>query len=212
MIADRNPSSERDRQFHRIAAALEHHNQRYCILHGWSELDESTDIDVAVSPEALPVLAEVLEQSGWQGIQLIPYEVGAYYFVATAENNGKREFLCIDAITDFRSGGRLYIQNQELLANVGRYNGLQVASPEVEFAYLLVKKVLKGIFPEHQRTRIANLRNLLGSRAVEIAERLFGRRAGRRIIAWIGSAQWDELQSHLDASQKALRRDRKSVV
>jgi predicted ATP-grasp superfamily ATP-dependent carboligase/thymidylate kinase len=191
---------------HRVAAGLEQRNACYCILHGWRELGESTDVDMAVSPDALPIITDVLEQNGWQGIQLVPYEVGAYYFVATAENNGHRDFLCIDAITDFRSNGRLHIHNRELLSNPGRYQGLRIASPETEFAYLLVKKVSKGVFPENQRSRLKNLHSVLGSRATAIAERLFGASSGKRIIDWISSSKWDELQLNVDALQRALRR------
>src|SRR5919108_4626482 len=122
-------------QLHRVAAALEQSGEPYCILHGWSEPEESTDVDIAVSPGALPVLANALEGDGWRGVQVIPYEVGTYYFVATTEHNGTQSFLCIDAITDFRCGGRLYIPNHELLANLRQHRGVRIASPQAEFAY-----------------------------------------------------------------------------
>jgi thymidylate kinase len=194
--------------FHGVAARLERSGKAYCVLHGWGELGQrpSTDIDLAISPAALAVLEDALELDGWRIVQLINYEVGAYYFVASRENDKRRDFLCIDAIVDFRHNGRIYIASPQLLGGACRYDGLTVAAPQAEFAYLLVKRIIKGTVQQHQRRRLVWLCGILDWRAVELATRLLGRRWGARVFAWIAGGEWQRLESNAPQLQRALRR------
>jgi thymidylate kinase len=205
--------------FYGVAARLECSGKPYCVLHGWEDLGQrtTTDIDLAISPKALPVLEAALESDGWSIVQLLNYEIGSYYFVASRENNKRREFLCIDAITDFRHKGRIYITNQQLLTGARRYQKLIVAAPEAEFTYLLVKKILKGTFPKRQRARLVCLCGMLGQCAGELTARLLGRTWGWRALAWITAGEWGRLGSNALSLRRALhrvnwRRDPRRVV
>lgn len=194
--------------FYRVAAALEQSGEPYCVLHGWEGLGErrATDIDIAILPSGLRVVEAVLESGGWNLIQLIHYEVGAYFFVASSQSGGRRSFLCLDAITDFRAAGRVYFKGAELLTGRRAYQGIVVAAPSTEFAYLLVKKTLKGTFPAHQRERLSELYRSLGVSAREICFRLFGQRLGNRVTGWICAGEWDELESKVAQLRRALSR------
>lgn len=202
------PAQRKTEAFRRIAAELDRSGQAYCVLHGWEMLgrDQVTDIDLAVSPGALPALAGAIELNGWRIVQVVPYEVGAYFFVAASESDEQRDFLCIDAITDFRSEGRLYIKGSDLLAGRHPDRGFAVASPEAEFTYLLAKKILKGSIPACQRIRLSDLASALGNRADQAAQRLFGAEWATRLSGWIRREAWEELEFNIPALRRALGR------
>jgi thymidylate kinase len=201
-------TQQRTEAVRRIAAVLAQSGEKYCVLHGWQFLEQRdmTDIDLAVAPEALPVLARAVEWTGWQIIQVINYEVGAYFFVAARTREGKGEFLCIDAITDFWDRGRLYLKNSQLLADRDQSFGLTVAAPQAEFAYLLIKKVLKGEIPDYQRSRLTTLCQTLDHRAEETLERFFGAQYGGRLFNWLSTGNWAELHSNISKLRRVLRR------
>ncbi|HZO82179.1 MAG TPA: hypothetical protein VFB33_10850 [Candidatus Binataceae bacterium] len=194
--------------FRRIAAALQESRAPYCVLHGWRDLGnrESTDIDIAVSPGALAVVEDALSRDGWHIIQLINYEIGGYFFVATSSSHERRDLLCIDAITSFRHNGRLYLDADDLLSGIHTHQGLSIAALGTEFGYLLVKKIIKGAFPIHQRVLLTELSSQLEERALRISIRLLGSRLGKEMHEWIKGARWNAVQGNLGRLRRALRR------
>lgn len=193
--------------FPAVAAALTDSGEPYCVLHGWQGLESrpATDIDLAVSPGALRVLELALQNKGWQIIQLIPYEIGACFFIASRVCGSRRDFLCIDAIVDFRHQGRVYLGTHELLAGTLRHDVFRVAAPDTQFAYLLVKKIIKGTFPTHQRDLLIRLCSGLGVQGLKIVTRLLGVRWGTRTHEWISRGEWVGLQENLASLRRALR-------
>ena len=181
---------------------------RYSILHGWQSLPERlpSDLDIAIAPEDLKKLERRLRDNGnGELVQLLQHETSCYYFVlAVGEENWIR-FIPVDTAVDYRRDGRVYFTAKELLAGRQEWNGLWVAAPEVEFAYLLVKKVSKGALPDHQKVRLQVLHELLSEEAYSVARRLFGTRWGEHLLHWLTHSDWATFEANLPSLKRALR-------
>jgi len=180
----------------------------YCILHGWQGLPEHlpSDLDIALVSEDLPKLEEqLLHFPKGRIVNLLQYCSTAYYFVLVVEDDKGMHFIPIDAATDYRGGGRVWFTIEELLEGKQTWKGFWIASPHVEFKYLLVKKIIKQNVPTYARERLQALAYLLGSQADREAEYLMGRFWGPKVIAWIRSGEWAELESYLPILKKVLR-------
>jgi hypothetical protein len=69
-----------------------------------------------------------------------------------------------------------------------------------------VKKILKGLVPDHQKQRIRELAQALNrDEAHSLTCRLFGHTWGSRVYSWIIAGKWDELENHFSALKKASR-------
>ncbi|HLH77850.1 MAG TPA: hypothetical protein VKV28_13690 [Candidatus Binataceae bacterium] len=194
-------------KFGPIAAILKAKGATYCVLHGWEEARRGTesDVDIVILPSHLTVLSEAIELGGWRIMQLIHYEVGAYFFVATTMRGQQREYLCIDAITDFRHCGWRYLSGEQLLDGAHSDVGMMVAAPTAQFVYLLVKKILKGKIPPGQRLILAQLADQLGGQAQLIGDAMVGRARGRQLLGWIRMGYWEQVESHTGALRRALK-------
>jgi thymidylate kinase len=183
----------------------------YCILHGWQGLPEylPSDLDIVVAPEDLPRFEEsLLHASGARLVNLLQHESTCYYFVIALEDGEKTGFIPVDAATDYRRDGRVWFSAKELLDGRQEWNGFWVTAPEVEFKYLLVKKILKQGLPEHAQVRLGELASSLGSLAESEAERLLGRQWGSRVTGWIRDGKWQEMEAHLPRLKKVLKWER----
>ena len=186
-------------------------NLRYCILHGWQGLPEHlpSDLDIVVVPEDLPKLEEhLLHVPKGRIVNLLQYCSTAYYFVLVIEDDRGICFIPIDAATDYRGGGRVWFTREELLEDKQMWKGFWVASPHVEFKYLLVKKILKQKVPTYAQERLQALAYLLGSQADCEAEDLMGHYWGPKVIAWIRDGKWMELEAYLPMLKKVLKWER----
>ena len=182
-----------------------------CILHGWQGLPEHllSDLDIVVAPEDLPKLeANLLNLPNVQLVNLLQHESTCYYFVLAFREGKQLQFLPLDAAVDYRRNGRVWFSADELLIGRRRWKEFWVASPEVEFKYLLVKKVLKGAVPEHSAERLKELVEELGERAQELAMRLLGNQAGERAIRWVRTGDWEMFRRRIPELQKTLKRQK----
>ena len=110
----------------------------------------------------------------------------------------------VDAASDYRRDGRVFCTAEERLAGRRQWQGVWVSAPEVEFGYLLVQKVLKGVSTAQQKPHLQTLLRELGDRAGTITQRLFGARLGECVTQWIATENWATLESHLPQLQRAL--------
>lgn len=182
---------------------------RYSVLHGWHGLpdDIESDIDIAVEPEDLPTLERsLLEADGARLVQLLRHETTCYYFVLAVPKDKTVRFVPVDAATDYRRDGRIWFGAGELLNGRRYWNGFWVAGPEVEFSYLLVKKILKRSLPSNSAERLRQLAGDLGSVADESARRIAGDTWGARVMEWIRQGDWAAFEEHLDILKRVLRR------
>lgn len=180
---------------------------RYCVLHGWQSLPEhlSSDLDMVVHPADLSTVEQILRNNTEARlVQLLQHEYSGFYFVLALRQPGDDRFILVDVATDYRRDWRIFFTAEELLAGRRSWKGLWVASPGVEFRYLLVKKVLKGSVTEHQQTRLRGLCEELGNEAVSSARRLFGKKYGDFIVSCIAASDWTTLESNLSRLRRAV--------
>ena len=181
---------------------------RYCVLHGSrpARRNHRSDIDIALAASNLRQMEEVLRRSGdAQPIQLFQHETSCYYFVLVVRCGETPHLLTLDVATDYRRDGVVFFTEQQLLEHRRHDNGVWTASPGTEFAYLLVKKILKKTLPEHQKARIHTLFGSLGRDAHVIVYGLMGARWGSRVAGWLAGPDWPTFESHLPALKKVLR-------
>ncbi len=186
-------------------------NIGYCVLHDWHNLPNhaTSDIDIAISPDSLSKLTKVLvEESNVRLINLIQHESTCYYFVLAVRNGNHVRFIPIDAATDYRRDGRIWFTAEELLKGRRKWNDFWIASPEAEFKYLLVKKILKGSVPKETAKRLKELVDDLGNRANGIAMELLGESLGRQVIDWIRREEWDDFHRQIHKLKKTLKRQK----
>jgi hypothetical protein len=179
----------------------------YCILHGWQWWpgDLSCDLDIAIDPEHLSALENSFQaQREGRPVQLLQHEASGFYFVLACQEGDTMHLVPVDAATDYRRDGRVFFSAEELLAGRRQWQGVWVSAPEVEFGYLLVKKVLKGVITAQQKPHLQELLQELGDRAGTITQRLFGARLGECVTQWITTENWTTLEGHLPQLQRAL--------
>ncbi|MDR7588882.1 MAG: hypothetical protein QN210_11240 [Armatimonadota bacterium] len=114
------------------------------------------------------------------------------------------EWLPVDVATDYRRNGRVWFTAEELLQGRRRWKNFWVAAPEVEFQYLLVKRILKAKVPARARERLEALAAELGARAEELAQGLLGDRWGREVPSWVRASAWEQFEGATAQLRRAL--------
>jgi thymidylate kinase len=188
---------------------LERSGIRYCLLHGWEALGEEpdADLDMVIRPQDLVRVEQLFYNlENPRCVQLLQHESTGFYFVLAARAEQGVRFLRLDLATDYRRDGRLLMSAAELLAGRRLDGRVWVSSPAEEFAYLLIKKVLKGAFPESQMRRLEMLAERLGPEAGAIAARYYGSAQAPAMLSWLGRGDWSSLMDNLPALRKRLRR------
>ena len=191
-----------------LLAEFENRGVRYCILHGWQSLPDHlpSDLDIVVHPSDLNKLERILRNSeSIKLVQLVEYKTSCYRFDLAFKENEATRFIPLDTASDYRWDGFVFFEAEELLADRKKWNGFWVAAPKVEFAYLLAKRVSKGIQSDRQKIiRLQELCNALGENAYVITLRLFGASLGEKVIRWITNSDWENLEAHAPSLKQAL--------
>jgi thymidylate kinase len=186
-------------------------NLNIAVLHGWQELPDylPSDLDIALSPKDLTNLeASLLNLCDARLVNLLQHESTCYFFVLAFQEKGQLRFLQVDAAVDYRRNGLVWFSAEELLDGRRRWKDFWVASPGVEFKYLLVKKILKGTVPERSAARLKELVEELGEQSRELAAGLLGNHVGEKVVRWIQRGDWDTFQKHIRELQKVLKRQK----
>lgn len=180
----------------------------YTILHGWQSLPDyhKSDLDIAINPQHLKMLEmSLLDFESARLVQVLQHEYTCFHFILAAKNGDGMKYLQIDASTDYRRNGLIYFSSEQLNRARKKWKGFWISSPEMELAYLLVKKTLKGETPEHQKKRLELLIEELGEKSsIAISTELFGNVFGPRVIFWICKENWSVLESNVSKLKNAL--------
>jgi len=161
---------------------------------------------MVIARRDLSVLERILRNDSLgQLVQLLQHETSGYYFILSVGKEDKKRFMLVDAATDYRGDGYVFFTAEELLANRHESNKFWVAGPDIEFAYLLIKKVSKGSFPSHQKARLRELERILDQNAYGVAEKLFGAGWGNKFMQWIVQSNWSALEASLPYLRRSLR-------
>ena len=135
----------------------------YCVLSGHENYAEnnSSDVDFMFHPRDEkrigPLLAQAALQSGARLIQAMHHETYACSFVMAKEDGRDIGYLDPDCGTDYRARGRLWLSARNALARRRRREDFYVPAVPDEFAYYLVKKVLKQSIVDFQLRRLRHL-------------------------------------------------------
>lgn len=169
---------------------LDKHEIRYVVLHTYEGLPEDlpSDLDMAVHPKDLPLLADVfsgLERLGYRAVQRLNYAPEGNYFVFCRVCGQTVHSVAVDFIQAHRRGGVHLASGEELVSGRRRFRNFWVPSAEVEWSYLLAKKALKrNSLRSSQQRRLRELAIELGSAgALSVAAQVFGERDAKRVVA-----------------------------
>jgi len=185
------------------------HSIDYCLLHNWEDISEkvSGDLDIVVHPRDLDTLKKkILVIPNAKLVNFILYESNCYYIALAVRNGDSIHFLIIDVATDYRWDGRVWFKAEELLLGRRNWKGFWVAAPEVEFKYLLTKKILKGDFPQRAAKRLQRLAKNLNKKADLLVEDLLGGHWAKQVIDLIRGGKWKVLEANLSKLKKVLKR------
>jgi thymidylate kinase len=170
-------------------------------------MSPASDLDVAVRPESLAAVSRVLaEQEDFRCVQVLRHESTCSYFVLAISDGPATRFRALDVATDFRRNGRVFMTADELLRGRTRQGPVWVASPSAELPYIVVKKILKGAVPPHQRDRLRSLLTELGPEGERIVQRLLGGELGSSTVRRILGMEWEAVLDTLPGLRRSLRR------
>jgi thymidylate kinase len=190
----------------RLARCWADEHIRYRVLHGWQTLPAPprTDIDLVLHPadwpqfvRSLQAVAEVLP------VQSFQHQATCFYIVLAEQTAPTPRLLALDVAFDYRRDGHVFLRTDELLKGGDQWNGFLVAAPEVEFEYLLIKRVSKGDLSPPRLERLQQLAPVLGRARVE---QLIRCRFGGRDAALLLSAVCDGSLADLSPLAAELKR------
>ncbi len=168
-------ASARAEMFKAVVAALNNQQIPYCLLSGYEMPPEGSepDLDIMVraqDQDRIPgLLAQVAQSSGSLLVQSLQHETCACYYILARLQAGQIAHLDIDCYSDYRRQARTWLRADEVIARRRQYRDFYVPAAADEFAYYLVKKVLKESITSHQ---IEVLHQLLESDPTECRQRI----------------------------------------
>jgi thymidylate kinase len=180
-VADRAEPVETEVQstadfLRKLFRLLNEHGVRYCVIHSWERLPEhlGSDLDLAVHPgdkARITSIIDALKNSNYSAYQWTNYITNGHSFYFYWVADGKVNTVPVDIIFEDRRSGLIMASGEEFVAGRVRRGDFWVASPEMEFSYLLVKKANKGKVSASQTLRLQRLAESLGR---ESAEKIVG--------------------------------------
>ncbi|MGB8801261.1 MAG: hypothetical protein WCC97_11270 [Candidatus Acidiferrales bacterium] len=177
---------------------------RYCVIHSWEELPGSlhSDLDLAVHPEDKVRITSIIEElkcSNYFAYQWTNYitESHALFFYWTSGWTLKT--VEVDIMFEHRRAGMILASGQDFVAGRIRHGDFWIASPAMEFPYLLAKKAWKGKVSFCQSLRLKQLVERLGRETAEqIAGTIFREDLKTRIVEACANGSIDEVFSRLN--------------
>lgn len=184
--------------FNYIFESFNSKNIDYAIIHSYQYLPErfDSDIDTAINvpniKDAIKLLDDTLDGTGWRVIQFWRHE----NYAADCVISNDEEFLQVDFCTHYERNGRVVLPVQELLNGKRMYKNFYVPKPQTEFTYVLVKKILKKVFSNGSKLRLTALWMVMSEK-----ERRDTKNGLKRFIA---EDQIDEILECIESSQYDL--------
>lgn len=182
---------------------------RYCVLHGWDELPDnvSSDLDLVLHPEdysKLELAFSELSAHGYKWIQCRNYAGCSYRFDFAWFEGEKFHVIGVDCIFEYRYAGLILRSGAELLEGRRQHDGFWIASTETVFAYMLMKKTLKGVISSEQLSELKEVAAEIGTtRSLSVASDLFGTVQGAGVVSAIAD---ESLPGMLPRLRSYLRR------
>lgn len=146
-----------------LIANLNHAGVSYCVLSGHNAApgNGTPDLDIMVSAQDRPRIPEMLartsQSTGALLVQAIQHETTATFYILARHSGDRVVHLDVDCYTDYRKDGRTWLPAHAILHHRREYRGFYVPSVADEFAYYLLKKVLKQSVTPHQLKQLQHL-------------------------------------------------------
>jgi thymidylate kinase len=144
-------------------------------------------LDLAVHPgdkARITSIIEALKGSNYSAYQWSNYITKGHSFYFYWVAGGKVNTIPVDIIFEDRRSGMIMASGEDFVAGRVRQGDFWVASPDMEFSYLLVKKANKGKVSSSQTLRLQRLAQTLGRESAEmIVGKVFREDLKSRIVA-----------------------------
>lgn len=160
----------------------------YCVLHSWDTLPDAlpNDLDLGILNSDRSKLAPVfagLREKGYVPIQSLNHSADGNFFVFFWQEGFTPKTAAVDIVSEHRRGGMILATDTQLVARREKQGAFWIASPEVEFSYLLAKKAFKRKASERQTRRLAYLVSCLGQEKAEsLASSFLPRESAREAV------------------------------
>jgi thymidylate kinase len=143
-VSANTPRHSRDRFLRLVSRALTEQLIGHVFLHGHSQADADSDIDVAVNPESLDAV-DLLVTSGTFGplIQRVSYDI-PWCRSYVVRFDSKQRYEQLDLACDPWGVSRIGPAIQVALSAARKVDGLSVPSPAASAFYLASKRAVKG--------------------------------------------------------------------
>jgi thymidylate kinase len=188
----------------RLFRLLNEFGVRYCVIHSWEKLPEhlGSDLDLAVHPAdkaRITSIIEALRASNYSAYHWSNYITNGHSFYFYWVAGGKVNTVPVDIIFEDRRSGMIMGSGEEFVAGRIRHGDFWIASPEMEFSYLLVKKASKGKVSPSQILRLQCLAERLGHESAErIVGKVFRKDLKTKIVAACLDGSIDQVFRDLD--------------
>jgi thymidylate kinase len=187
---------------------------RYCVIHSWEGLPEhlASDLDLAVHPDDKALITSIIEELkcrkyfAYQWSNYITKGHSFYFYWITGWTVNT---VAVDVIFEHRRAGMILASGEEFVAGRVRHGDFWIASPEMEFSYLLAKKAAKGKASFSQSLRLKQLFESLGrQKAEEIGREIFRNKFKARMVEACADGSIDELFKDLKGTAWQTHRSR----
>lgn len=113
------------------------------------------DVDVVFDLDSMgmlePLITSIASKYGLELLQVFRHEINVFgTLFAWRLPNGNIEWLGLDCCVDYYRHGRLLMSAEDLLRDRLKKGDFFHPSPEMDFSYYLIKKILKGSISERQ--------------------------------------------------------------
>lgn len=196
-----------------LIAALSAECDSYCILSGYERLPEwfESDIDFMVSEKdfaRMPgIVARIARATNTHLFQSVAHEITARAFLLVSLGGAGLTICQLDAASDYRHFGMLWLRASEVLASRRKHaGGFWISSPAHEFAYYLIKRVNKRDFGTQHGQRLSRLYAENRDACDRIMERFWSPRQRSALGSMAASGKWDEMPRLLESLRRQLRR------
>jgi len=195
--------------FRDILKALKQQGIKLTVLHGYAEFPKKigSDIDCTVCESDLKRIPNALYMvPNAKIIQCIQHESMAfYYIIGRYNNNYPPVFIQFDVSADYRRNGIVLLSSEELNTNKNKFKGLfWIPSIELEFAYYITKKILKGTITNEHMVYLNNLFIKQPNECKQILRRFFSKDNAFMISNAIETKDWFYIINQIKTLRKNI--------
>jgi thymidylate kinase len=197
-----------------LIAALSDECKAYCLLSGYENLPDSfdTDLDFMVGQDDFQRMPRIIAEIAWRTntrlFQSVDHEITARAFLLISRCGQDFTFVQLDAASDYRHFGSLWLRADEVLAGKRQdRGGLWIPSAAHEFAYYLVKRLNKRDFKEQHGAKLHRLYEEDSQACDQMIARFWKGQQRRALSRMASSNNWTEMFVELEAFRRTLMKN-----